>query len=103
MSTPSGATPKDTMVRAGQSSEKAALIYQHSDDERQEEVAAGLDATVRKARGRCRGEAARQAFWHASGTRRVIAEHSKKTRISDLGLLHGAGDENRTRALSLGS
>jgi hypothetical protein len=34
----------------GQSSEKAALIYQHSDDERQEEVAAGLDATVRKAR-----------------------------------------------------
>lgn len=38
------------MVRAGQSSEKAALIYQHSDEERQEEVAAGLDATVRKAR-----------------------------------------------------
>jgi hypothetical protein len=31
-------------------SEKAALIYQHSDEERQEEVAAGLDATVRKAR-----------------------------------------------------
>jgi hypothetical protein len=30
--------------------EKAALIYQHSDDERQEEVAAGLDATVGKAR-----------------------------------------------------
>lgn len=37
------------MVRAGQSSEKAALIYQHSDDDRQQEVAAGLDATVRKA------------------------------------------------------
>ncbi|MFF1472017.1 tyrosine-type recombinase/integrase [Streptomyces mirabilis] len=50
LSTRSGATLKDTMVRAGQSSEKAALIYQHSDDERQEEVAAGLDATVRKAR-----------------------------------------------------
>ena len=45
------------MVRAGQSSEKAALIYQHSDDERQQEVAAGLDATVRKARQ----EAQRQA------------------------------------------
>jgi hypothetical protein len=42
------------MVRAGQSSEKAALIYQHSDDERQEEVAAGLDATVRKARAAAR-------------------------------------------------
>jgi hypothetical protein len=38
------------MVRAGQSSEKAALIYQHSDDDRQQEVAAGLDATVRRAR-----------------------------------------------------
>ncbi|MFJ5150720.1 tyrosine-type recombinase/integrase [Streptomyces sp. NPDC088353] len=50
LSTRSGATLKDTMVRAGQSSEKAALIYQHSDEERQEEVAAGLDATVRKAR-----------------------------------------------------
>lgn len=50
LSTRSGATLKDTMVRAGQSSEKAALIYQHSDDDRQQEVAAGLDATVRKAR-----------------------------------------------------
>lgn len=50
LSTHSGATLKDTMVRAGQPSEKAALIYQHSDDERQEEVAAGLDAPVRKAR-----------------------------------------------------
>lgn len=34
LSTRSGATLKDTMVRAGQSSEKAALIYQHSDEER---------------------------------------------------------------------
>jgi integrase len=54
LSTRSGATLKDTMVRAGQSSEKAALIYQHSDDERQAEVAAGLDATVRKARAAAR-------------------------------------------------
>ncbi|GGV19857.1 hypothetical protein GCM10010293_15260 [Streptomyces griseoflavus] len=54
LSTRSGATLKDTMVRAGQPSEKAALIYQHSDDERQEEVAAGLDATVRKARAAAR-------------------------------------------------
>ncbi|WP_239064961.1 hypothetical protein [Streptomyces sp. S4.7] len=30
LSTQSGATLKDTMVRAGQSSEKAALIHQHS-------------------------------------------------------------------------
>ncbi|MEU5525136.1 site-specific integrase [Streptomyces sp. BSE7F] len=64
LSTQSGATLKDTMVRAGQSSEKAALIYQHSDDERQEEVAAGLDATVRKARA----AAAREADEKRSGT-----------------------------------
>lgn len=30
-------------------------------------------------------------------------EHRKKARFHDLGLLHGAGGENRTRALSLGS
>lgn len=64
LSTRSGATLKDTMVRAGQSSEKAALIYQHSDDERQEEVAAGLDATVRKARA----AAAQRAPDKPSGT-----------------------------------
>ncbi|GAB2583659.1 site-specific integrase [Streptomyces capparidis] len=52
LSTQSGATLKDTMVRAGQSSEKAALIYQHSDDERQREVAVGIDARVREQRRR---------------------------------------------------
>lgn len=50
MATRSGATLKDTMVRSGQSSEKAALIYQHSDHERQKEVAEGLDKMVRAAR-----------------------------------------------------
>ncbi|GAA2602889.1 hypothetical protein GCM10011428_72830 [Streptomyces violaceus] len=59
-----GATVKDTTVRADQSSEKAALIYQHSDEERQEEVATGLDATVQKARE----EAARKAAEKCSGT-----------------------------------
>jgi hypothetical protein len=53
LSTPSGATLKDTMVRAGQSSEKAALIHQHSDEERQREVAAGLDDLVRAERAKC--------------------------------------------------
>lgn len=42
------------MVRAGQSSEKAALIYQHSDLERQQEVASGLDDLVRAARSKPR-------------------------------------------------
>ncbi|WP_374205110.1 WbqC family protein [Streptomyces sp. TRM72054] len=52
LSTRSGATLKDTMVRAGQSSEKAALIYQHSDEERQRDVAAGLDEMVRAERAK---------------------------------------------------
>ncbi|MFJ3128617.1 tyrosine-type recombinase/integrase [Streptomyces sp. NPDC086993] len=50
LSTQSGATLKDTMVRAGQSSEKAALIYQHSDGERQREVASGIDGLVKEGR-----------------------------------------------------
>ncbi|MFG2299785.1 tyrosine-type recombinase/integrase [Actinacidiphila glaucinigra] len=50
LTTRSGATLKDTMVRAGQSTERAALIYQHSDLERQTEVAAGLDRLVRERR-----------------------------------------------------
>lgn len=45
-----GPAVSSSSVRKAPSSEKAALIYQHSDDERQQEVAAGLDATVRKAR-----------------------------------------------------
>lgn len=42
------------MVHAGQSSEKAVLIYQHSDLERQQEVASGLDGLVRAARSKAR-------------------------------------------------
>lgn len=38
------------MVRAGQSTERAVLIYQHSGRERQKEVASGLDKMARAAR-----------------------------------------------------
>ncbi|GAB7075006.1 tyrosine-type recombinase/integrase [Streptomyces sp. JCM 18897] len=67
LSTRSGATLKDTMVRAGQSTERAALIYQHSDTERQKEVADGIDAHVRAARLRAQEEQAEQR----SGTERA--------------------------------
>jgi hypothetical protein len=40
------------MVGAGQSSERAALIYQHSDRDRQKEAAAGIDARVQSERQR---------------------------------------------------
>jgi hypothetical protein len=46
LTTRSGTTLKDTMVRAGQSTERAALIYQH----RRRASAAGLDRLVRQRR-----------------------------------------------------
>ncbi|MBK3646055.1 hypothetical protein [Streptomyces sp. MBT33] len=52
---PWGATLKGTTFRAGRVLREGALIYQHSDDDRQQEVAAGLDATVRKARQEAAG------------------------------------------------
>ena len=55
LSTRSGATLKDTMVRAGQSSERAALIYQHSPLARQKEIAAALDARVKTERDKSSG------------------------------------------------
>ncbi|WP_100108255.1 tyrosine-type recombinase/integrase [Streptomyces peucetius] len=67
LATRSGATLKDTMVRAGQSSEKAALIYQHSDLDRQQEVASGLDQLVRAARQKGN----EKPFWCGSGARRL--------------------------------
>lgn len=50
LTTRSGATLKDTMVRAGQSNDRAAPNYRHSDLERQCGVAAGLDQLVRARR-----------------------------------------------------
>ena len=43
----SGASTKDLMVRMGQSSYRAAMIYQHSTAKRQRELADKLDAHVR--------------------------------------------------------
>ncbi|MEU7254920.1 tyrosine-type recombinase/integrase [Streptomyces rimosus] len=67
LSTRSGATLKDTMVRAGQSSERAALIYQHSDLERQKEVAGGIDAHVRAERVKAKADRDQER----SGTQRA--------------------------------
>jgi integrase len=43
-----GAKLKDLMVRAGQSSERAQLIYQHSTVKHQRKLAQGIDAEVRQ-------------------------------------------------------
>ncbi|WP_443057071.1 hypothetical protein [Streptomyces sp. NBC_00669] len=58
-----GAKFKDLMVRAGQSSQKAQLIYQHSTLEHQRRLAEDIDAHVRdrRAGGKQSGGDARQA------------------------------------------
>ncbi|MFB7942722.1 tyrosine-type recombinase/integrase [Streptomyces sp. NPDC056049] len=71
LSTRSGATLKDTMVRAGQSTEKAALIYQHSDHDRQKEVAGGLDRMVRTAREKAQEKVRREQEKRAGGAQVV--------------------------------
>jgi integrase len=52
LSTQVGATLKETIVRAGQSTERAALIYQHSDRTHQREIADALNTRVQAERGR---------------------------------------------------
>ncbi|MHA6761269.1 tyrosine-type recombinase/integrase [Streptacidiphilus sp. PAMC 29251] len=52
LATQNGATLRDTMVRAGQVSERAALIYQHSNRQRQQDIADALDHAVRAHRQR---------------------------------------------------
>jgi hypothetical protein len=52
--TRSSVTQKDTMARAGQSSEKAPVIYRHADDARRQDVAGGIDARVRAVRDKRR-------------------------------------------------
>jgi integrase len=44
-----GASTRELMTRMGHSSTRAALIYQHSTDERQREVARKLDTLARGA------------------------------------------------------
>lgn len=74
LATQAGATLKDVMVRAGQSTEKAALIYQHSTDEQQRRVAEQLDRKVRADRERAAGGAKGKA---RQGQRRVAANRPK--------------------------
>ena len=56
-----GAKLKDLMVRAGQSSQKAQLIYQHSTLEHQRRIAEDIDAEVRERREEQRASVAMEA------------------------------------------
>ena len=47
-----GATLKEVMARIGHSSTRAAMIYQHATRERDQAIAAALDALIEDARQR---------------------------------------------------
>ncbi|MFE9409917.1 hypothetical protein ACFYN0_14145 [Streptomyces sp. NPDC006704] len=52
---------KDLVVRAGHSSERAQLIYQHSTHEYQRKLAGAIDIDVRRRRAEAEADAAERA------------------------------------------
>jgi hypothetical protein len=59
------------MARMGHSSTRADLIYQHSTDERQREIADALNQLAREELKRDKGKAAGQGAGKRSGTQRA--------------------------------
>lgn len=65
-----GASLRELMERMGHSSARAALIYQHATQERDEAIAAGMGKLLRQARRKARTAAGHGvAIGHATGTR----------------------------------
>ena len=66
-----GASLRELMARMGHSSTRAALIYQHSTDERQREIADALNQLAREELKRDKGKASGQGAGKRSGTQRA--------------------------------
>jgi integrase len=66
-----GASLRELMARMGHSSTRAALIYQHSTDERQREIADALGQLARDELKRGKGKAAGRGPGNRSGTQRA--------------------------------
>ncbi|WP_433610333.1 tyrosine-type recombinase/integrase [Dactylosporangium sp. CA-139114] len=64
----SGASTRELMKRLGQSSMRAALIYQHSTDERDREIASNMDERIKK-------------IWHATGTAADTRSRKQKPQV----------------------
>ncbi|HEY0690673.1 MAG TPA: hypothetical protein VGD71_16735 [Kribbella sp.] len=62
-----GATLRELMDRMGHASTRAALIYLHAWEERDQAIAEGIDAMVRKAARKAKKKA-RKKKGHAGGT-----------------------------------
>ena len=67
------AKSKDLIARAGQSSERAQLIYQHSTAKHQRRLTKGIDAEARQLREPDAKQAvAREAYWRFDGLRSTV-------------------------------
>ncbi len=91
----SGATLSDLMARMGHASTRAAQIYLHTTSTRDRTVADAMNDVIRAARAgteRARGY-----------PRRTLDSVTPSSEPVFAGLGVGAGDENRTRTVSLGS
>jgi hypothetical protein len=64
-----GASLRELMERMGHSSARAALIYQHATEERDEAIAAGMGKLLRQARRKARTAAGGAGTESPSGTR----------------------------------
>ena len=66
-----GASLRELMQRVGHSSARAALIYQHATQERDEVIAAGMGKLLRQARRKARTAAGGAGTESPSGTQRA--------------------------------
>ncbi len=97
------------MARMGHDSERAAMIYQHEARGADQAITSAIDSHVRTEQGGDEsddGEASTLApagLWHERSTT-VQQRETGHTRIRALTRKNvpGAGDENRTRTISLG-
>lgn len=88
-----GATLRELMDRMGHASTGAALIYLHAREERDREIAHGIEEMVNG------GEGARGG--HDTHRRRQMTSTKERARTADPRGKSGAGDGNRSRMTSL--
>ena len=99
------------MARMCHDSERAAMIYQHEARGADKAITAAIDRHVQTERDDeddgTTGDLAPAGSWPANGpaafAARKAGEAQDGSDASDLALRGGAGDENRTRTISLGS
>jgi integrase len=93
----SGASTRELMYRMGHASSQAAILYQHATRERDARLARALGELIEASRDASRDGRGMEGLDDAGD------EASEPTEAPVTRTFAGAGDENRTRVLSLGS